>query len=66
MTGTSKAAGRSLFQTGKKISPGLELLSGSKLFCSEMGDKRAPEQADIILSMVVGVGKKGGGGVETA
>ena len=52
VTVTSEAAGRPLFQTGKKISPGLELLSGSKLFCSEMGDKRAPEQADIILSRI--------------
>ena len=52
VTVTSKAAGRPLFHTGKKISPGLEVLSGSKLFCSEMGDKRAPEQADIILSRI--------------
>ena len=49
---TSKAAGWPAFHIGKKISPGLELLSSSKLFCSEMGDKRAPKQVDIILSCI--------------
>ena len=52
VTVTFKNASWPLFHTGKKISPGLELLSGSKFFCSEMGDKRVLEQADIILSRI--------------
>ena len=49
VTATSKASGWPAFHTGKKKLPGQELLLGSKLFCSQMGDKRAPEQVDIIL-----------------
>ena len=50
VTVTSNAAGWSAFHTGKKISPELELLSGSKHFCSQMADKRTPEVAHINLS----------------
>ena len=52
VTVTSKAAGWPAFHTGKKISPRLELLLGIKLFCSQMGDKRAADHADIIFSRI--------------
>ena len=41
VTITSKVAVWPAFHTGKKISTGLELLSGSKLFWSEMGDQKS-------------------------
>ena len=40
-------------QLGKYMSPGLELLSGNKFFCSQTGDKFAVEQAANTLSLTL-------------
>ena len=37
------------FPTGKIMSPDLELLLGSKLFCSLIGDNWTPQKVDVIL-----------------
>ena len=50
---TSNADGCPADQLGKYMSPGLELLSGIKFFCSQTGDKFAVEQAANILSLTL-------------
>ena len=50
---TSNADGCPTDQLGKYMSPGLELLSGIKFFCSQTGAKFAVEQAVNILSLTL-------------
>ena len=50
---TSNADGCLADQLGKYMSPGLELLSGIKIFCSQTGDKFAVAQAANILPLTL-------------